>query len=253
MYMNKVLVFSTVISAALMILAACSKETSQPPVLTGEAFIQSDTVVKRGQAIGVRFTDSSSLEDLAVAPNKGVKIFAADKSASILFTQPGLFTITAKAGSSGQVFIDTVRVVDSVYTPPVNPYPMDLAAEDVITLEPISFQDNVLVFHARGKISYSCWAALLYQNNSTSAAVKIDFTGVPNPASILCMPAPWPAPFAFVYTQGYANGTHSITIRLGRNLTTYTGTLTVTDDKYVFNWPDNIPVVITPKEIARVK
>lgn len=252
--MNKVLVFSAVISATLMILTACSKEdASQQPILTGETYYQSDTVLKRGQTLNVGVGNGSWIGDWTVAPNDGVKIFPGDQSAEILFTQPGLYTVTAKAKTGGLVLTDTVRVVDSPYIPPVFLYPFDLAADDVITLEPMSFRDNVLVFHARAKKSYSCWAVLVYQNGSTSTAVKIDFIGVPNTAAVLCTPGPYPPPSSFVYTQGYTKGTHDITIRLGKNLTTYTGTVTITDDKYIFNWPDNIPVVIAPKQIDRVK
>jgi hypothetical protein len=253
--MNKVLVFSTVISAMLMILTACGdKEDETPqPTPVEEVYFESDTTLKRGQAVNVRFAEGSTAEDLAVAPNDGVKVFAGDKSARILFTQPGRFTVTARAKASGQVFVDTVDVIDAPYFPPVYLEPHDLAADDIVTLEPMSFKDDVLVFHARGKKSYTCLTTLVYVNSSTSTAVNVDFLGTPNAAHVLCMVGPYDPPSSFVYTKGYANGTHNITIRLGKNLTTYTGTFTVTDDKITFNWPDNIPVVIAPKEIDRVK
>jgi hypothetical protein len=260
--MNKVLVFSTVISATLVILSACSKDdASQQPLLTdefytvnGESLQLSDTVIKRGQTVAAGFGYNSDWKgDWTVGPNDGVKIFGEDKLVRILFTQPGLYTITAKAKTGSQAFTGTVRVIDSPYIPAVVRNPVDLAADDIITLQPMSFRDDVLVFHASGKIGYSCLTTLLYQNSSTSGEIKVDFTGTPGTATALCLPGPYAPPSSFVYTRGYANGMHNITIRLGKNLTTYTGTFTVTDDKITFNWPDNIPVVIAPKEIARAK
>jgi hypothetical protein len=164
-----------------------------------------------------------------------------------------MYAITATEAGSGTVHLSSIVVTDNPYTQPVFSLPSGLAPDDTITLEPLAYKDDVLVFYARAKRSYSCWPLLVYQNNTTSTAIGIDFLGTPNMAAINCTPGPYPAPHSFVYTRGYANGTHTVTIRLGQPLTTYTGTVTITDGKYSFNWPDNIPVVIAPKEIDRVK
>lgn len=257
--MNKILVCLTVISATLMLMSACSKEeASQQPLLTDElglgidTFYLSDTLVKRGQTVDVGFTDSSWTGEWTVEPDNGTKIYPWKQTAKILFTQPGLYTIIAKA-TNGDEVKDTVRVTDNPYVPPVHTNPFDLAADDTITLEPMPFKDDVLVFYASSKKSYSCWALLLYQNSTTSTGVNIDFVGVPNTAAINCLPGPYPAPSALIYTRGYANGTHNVTIRVGHNLNAYTGTVTITDDKYIFNWPADIPVVIAPQQVDRVK
>lgn len=252
--MNKVLEISAVISAMLMILTACNKEeVTEQPIIPDDAYHVSDTVVKRGQTANFMSKYGANWKNnWTVTPTDGVKIYTTDSSAKILFTQPGRYTVTASAKTGGQVFTDTVRVIDSPYVPPFYSYGADPAADDIITLEPISFRDDVLVFHAVGKRTYSCLTYFVYQNNSTSTAVNIDL-GIPSAAAVLCMVGSWPPPSSLIYTRGYANGTHPVTIRLGASLTTYTGTLTVTDDKYTFNWPDNIPVVIAPKEVNRVK
>jgi hypothetical protein len=260
--MNKTLIFSAVISASLMILTACNKEEAaatpeKAPGIKGILFYNeslhlSDTVVTRGQTLTAGFADSTRVEEWLVEPNDGVKVLAQVRAAEILFTQPGVYTVTAKA-TNGAVYTQSLQVTNSPYVQPVFSPPSGLAPDDTITLEPLAFKDDVLVFYARAKKTYSCWPLLVYQNNTTSTAVRIDFLGTPNMAAINCMPGPYPAPHSFVYTRGYANGTHTVTIRLGQPLTTYTGTVTITDDKYTFSWPDNIPVVIAPQQISRVK
>lgn len=261
--MNKTLMFSTVISATLMMLAACNKEEAAKQagkpheligtLINGETFHLSDTIVKRGQTLTAGFADPTWRGNWTVEPSDGVKVLPQDRFAEILFTQPGLYTVKAHTENGGQVFTNTVLVTDHAYVQPVFQAPLGLAADDAITLEPLAFKDDVLVFYARAKKSYSCWPLLVHQNSTTSTAVDINFLGTPNPATINCMPGPYPAPHSFVYTRGYANGTHNITIRIGQNLTAYTGTLTITDDKYTFSWPVNIPVVIAPQQITRVK
>jgi hypothetical protein len=260
--MDKAFIFSTVISATLMIVTACNKEEApeQPKVLEeligisieGGTFHLSDTVVKRGQTLTVGFADNTWTGEWSVEPDDGIKVLPQGRTAEILFTQPGSYTVSAKA-TNGGTSKGTVRVTDNAYIQPVFFPPSNLAADDTITLEPLAFKDDVLVFYARAKKSYSCWPLLVHQNNTTATAVNIDFTGTPNMAAINCTPGPYPAPHSYVYTRGYANGTHPVTIRLGESLTAYTGTVTVTDDKYTFSWPDNVPVVIAPKEINRVK
>jgi hypothetical protein len=260
--MNKTLIFSAVISATLMIATACKKEKAAPPeaphgldgtLFDNEALHLSDTVVKRGQTLTAGFADNSWTGEWTVEPNNGVKVLGQHQTVEILFTQPGLYTVTAQTANNGPVYTGIVRVTDEVYTQPLFSSPSALATDDTITLEPLAFPDDVLVFCARARKSYSCWPLLVYQNNTTSTAISIDFPGTPNTAAINCTPGPYPAPHSFVYTRGYTNGTHTITIRLGQALTAYTGTVTITDDRYIFNWPDNIPVVITPREINRVK
>lgn len=260
--MNKVLVLSTVISATLTILTACNKEKAsqlgKPDELNGtltesEVLHVSDTVIKRGQTVTAGLPDTTWRGDWKVEPSEGTKILANNNTAEILFTQPGMYSITATENGSGTVHLGLVVVTDHPYTQPVFSPPSGLAADEIITLEPLAYKDDVLVFYARAKNSYSCWPLLVHQNNTTATTVSIDFLGTPNTAAINCTPGPYPAPHCFVYTRGYANGTHPVSIRLGQPLTTYTGTVTITDDKYTFSWPDNIPVVIAPKQINRVK
>jgi hypothetical protein len=250
-HMNRTLVFSAVISATVMIATACKKE--EQAFVPEDQYFASDAVVKRGQTAFFGFKIGTEWKgDWTVSPTDGTKIYPEELQARILFTQPGQYVVTARAKNGGQVFTDTVLVVDSPYTAPYAYPGGDPAADDIITLEPIPFRDDVLVFHAVGKKTYSCLSYFVYQNNSTSTAVSIDM-GIPSSAAVLCMVGPWPAPSSLIYTRGYANGVHPVTIRLGDSFTTYTGTLTVTDDKYTFSWPDNIPVVIRPKQIDRVK
>jgi len=260
--MLKTLIFSTAISATLMIVTACNKEKAATPdvlhELKGTLFDNSDlhlsdTIIKRGQALSAGFADASWTGEWSVAPNDGVKIFDKAPGVEILFTQPGTYTVTARTNNNGPVYTGKVSVTDNPYIQPVFQAPSGLAADDIITLEPLSFKDDVLVFYARAKKSYSCWPLLVYQNHTTSTAVGIDFIGTPNMAAVSCTPGPYPAPYSFVYTRGYDNGTHTVTIRVGQPLTSYTGTVTITDDRYTFSWPDNIPVVIAPREISRVK
>jgi hypothetical protein len=261
--MNKTLLFSTVISAMLMTMTACNKDEApeEPKVLydliglsvEAGTFHLSDTLVKRGQSLTVGFADTTWRGTWTVEPSGTTKILPGNYSAEILFTQPGTYFVQAIASSNGAVSSGAVTVIDEPYTQPVFFPPSELAADDIITLEPLAFKNDVLVFYARGARSYSCWPLLVYHNNTTSTAVGIDFLGTPNAAVINCMPGPYPAPHSFVYTRGYTNGTHPVTIRVGQPLTSYTGTVTIADDKYTFSWPDNIPVVIAPKEISRIK
>ncbi|WP_298739916.1 hypothetical protein [uncultured Chitinophaga sp.] len=251
--MKKTLIISTVISATLMIVAACTKE--ETPVQPGETFTPplrlTDGEVKRGQTIVAWLSDSIQRE-WTVEPCEGVKIFPAGQSAEILFTQPGEYIVRA-SGNNGPVYTDTVQVADIPYTQPESQGPVSLSADDTITLEPLAFPDDVLVFHARGKKGYSCLPLLVYQQNTTASALHIDFIGTPSTAAVTCTPGPYSPPHGFVYTRGYDNGTHPVTIRLGTALTAYTGTVTVTDDKFSFSWPDGIPVVIAPKVVSRVR
>ncbi|WP_298739917.1 hypothetical protein [uncultured Chitinophaga sp.] len=253
--MKKILIIFTVISATLMVMSACNKEDAEQPFVPEDHYSVSDTVLKRGQTGYFGFVIGTEWKgDWTVTPNDGVKIVTTDPeygvSARIIFTQPGRFIVTARAKTGGQVFADTVRVMDSTYIPPYHPPFGSADADDIIRLEPVTFRDDVLVFYVTSSKWYSCLAYFEYQNNSTATAVDISL-GIPSGATVLCLAIPIPKPFSFIYTRGYANGVHPLTIRLGNAV--YTGTVMVTDDKFTFNWPDNIPIAITSKQINRIK
>src|ERR1044072_3397939 len=118
--MNKTLIFSTVISAMLMIVTACNKEKEEPGVLhelkgtlfDNEALHLSDTVVKRGQTLSTVLADTSWTGEWSVEPDNGVKVLAQGRWAEILFTQPGSYTVMAKTKDNGPVYSNRVRVED---------------------------------------------------------------------------------------------------------------------------------------------
>lgn len=248
--MNKVLVFSAAIATSFLMLTACNKESDNSPNDEEKLFL-SASVVKRGQMLTAVLGRWNSVAEWKVTPDDGIKIFADNNRTALLFTQPGHYIVTAKATHSSVSHTDTVRVVDTPYSPITPQYPSYLASNDIVTLEPMSFKDSVLVFYAHTKKSYSCLTTLLYVNASTPAEIKLDILGTPNSSTVQCIPGPYPPPSNTVYVRGYTRGTYNITIRVGEGQVAYVGRLTVTDDKYLFDWPDNIPVVITPKQIGR--
>ena len=201
-------------------------------------------------ATSVRWTVTPAPATAHVMSSKG--------QATILFAQPGTYRITATALAADSSGVDstsgTVSVSDTVYTPPASSDTSSLAG-DQVTIKPLVDSIGNLILLAQTARSYGCSSSIVYgitsgPNGSTGLGINLyevvssgtgDCNGAQNPASVYLFPN--------YGTLQWSNGTWPLTVTLSG--VAYTGSITVTNSGYSFNWGYTSGVIISPLQINK--
>lgn len=253
-----------IILAALLVLvfAACSKNESKGPSLAKSPISLSQSTVDRGQQLTMTVQNLSSTAAVkwSISPAQGTKILPSGNQATAFFGKSGQYTVTADiyADSAAPTPYDSsstpVTVSDSIYDPPPPP-PSDTSYNVPVNLLMIQLISRGhidtpgMIINIGTVDQYPCRPSLYCHFSMSGDSITISDVYVSNNTSTGCSLSQqaWSGIYGFYgFGNGLADGVYVFTVML--NSGTYTGTLTVTDQYYTFNWPYTTgAVVVTPQ------
>ena len=240
---------------------ACLKPDTQEgiaPVLS--PLTVSSSTASKGQAVLFSLpADAPSNVNWSVTPGTAVQVTAGTGGAQILFGQAGYYYIRAAYVLNGVDSVaDTahITVSDSVYVPPiitgVDTISID-GAQLAITPQVNNDTTQVLSLFVQTVNTYECFPTMIYSTSSApgwTGGISADFTAVVQGSTTPCSYSNPADAYLFPNSQSLpADGTYPLTIQVGT--TVYTGSITVTDTTYVFNWTYTSGVTISPTTVAR--
>lgn len=255
-------VICLIIIAAHISCVKSSGGTNYSGSKTNSTLTLSKSVVEKGEPLLASTTksDGNAIIRWQVRPAVNAVVLPSNDKAAIFITNPGSYQVTASYYSASDSAIaydssnSTITVNDSNYTPPPVAAGYDTAslAEDQITLIPTSSFDSGLVIIAKTKNLYNCYpylTAYAWSQGGTNSSLDFDFrsaevvegktdcAGIRNTA------------FAFMPTNVSASGVYTITANF--NGASYQGSLTVTDNDYIFTWNYTAGIIISPLQIKK--
>jgi hypothetical protein len=233
--------------AALLLGFTSCKKDSDPNIKSGlDASKTSD--IKLGEPVVFKLAeaDASAIVNWTVTPNTDVQIQPSGKTASILFGNPGSYSVSAISGNiQGRT---DVIVEDSVYNP---------GGGDTPTYEPLT-GDQIFItvtrydsmgisgldFRYITEKKYNCLNhTLLVDNIFSGQDLKIDFKSVFIPSEEFCTAG---EDYASGGTAWYPveDGNHGLQVVLDGQI--YTGSFVKNGSTFTFTWPYNSGVTLTP-------
>lgn len=189
----------------------------------------------------------------SVTPPAGVTIYDSANLATILFSNPGNYTVSAVAG--GQTATRLINVIDSSFQDTTGgggsggggDTTLPLTGDSVIltmSKRTDSTGGSSLMINAITYNSYNCLNnQLLTSANSSSGNYAVDFNGVFVPGTANCTPGTKKAGSVITFS-GIPDGTHNFKVKL--NGVTYSGSFTKTGSSYSFTWPVSPGVTLSP-------
>jgi hypothetical protein len=253
----KNLLLPVIIAGVLALtVTGCQKTASKSTTPKASALTLSKTSVARGEQLtaSVQGLSASAVIKWSVFPTPGTKLLSGKDQATAFFGNQGRYQLTANiyADSTAPAPYDStsspVTVSDSVYTPPP-PVQSDTSAlaGNSIQIEPITATDTGgLIMIAQTSKLYSCYPQLNYYFSQQGNTIELDFQSVSS--TIAACNGVTNTAKAFIMAQPPPNGVYTFNVVL--NTAVYSGTLTVTDQNYTFNWPYTSGVTISPLQIA---
>jgi len=226
--------------------SSCKKDENEPKLQGVNASKTAD--IKKGEPVNFTFSQAPETSPVqwSVLPGDDAQINASGNTASILFSNPGAYTVKAIYGAlNGSV---DVIVDDSVYNPGGGDTPVyeSLPGDQIfITVSRIdSMGISGLDFRYITEKKYDCLNhTLLFGNEFNGQDLKVVFNAVFIPFDEYCTPG---EDYASSGTAWYPieDGSHTFEVFLDGN--TYTGSFVKSGSTYTFNWPYNSGVTITP-------
>jgi hypothetical protein len=233
-------------AAMLLGFTSCKKDANEPTLQGLNASKTSD--IKKGEPVNFTFSQApeQSIVQWNVVPETEVQINASGNTASVLFGNPGFYTINAIYGDiRGKV---DVVVEDSIYNP---------GGGDTPTYEPLtgdqvfitvtrydSMGNGGLDFRYITEKKYTCLNhTLLFDNIFSGQDLKVDFKSVFIPGETFCQEG---EDYASGGTAWYPleDGSHGFEVVLDGVI--YTGSFVKNGSTYSFTWPYTSGVTITP-------
>jgi hypothetical protein len=233
---------------------SCNKDSNHSG--NGAQLSLSSTSLQRGQPllISTALSDNNTTIRWSLHPSNGTTIMPSKNHAEALFGLAGHYGITASyysASDSTKAYdSSTAQIVvsDTIYAspPPATTDSLTLAGDE-LTLVPVSATDTSLIILAKTTRLYNCipyltaFGTAVYPGRSLYfdfrgilvVEGKGDCAGVQNPAVSY-------VPFATPLIPG----SYELTATL--NGVDYSGSLTVTDTYYQFNWNYTSGIIISP-------
>lgn len=254
----KNLLLPVIIAGVLAVtVTGCQKTASKSSTAPNSpALTLSKTSVARGEQLtaSIQGLSTSAFIKWSVFPTPGTKLLSGKDQATAFFGNQGRYQLTANiyADSTAQTPYDSstspIIVSDSIYAPPP-PVQSDTSAlaGNSIQIEPITASDTGgLILIAQTSILYSCYPRLNYYYSQQGNTIEIDFQSVSS--VIAACDGVTNTAKAFIIAPPPPNGVYTLNVVL--NTAVYSGTLTVTDQNYTFNWPYTSGVTISPLQIA---
>jgi hypothetical protein len=233
-------------AALLLGFTSCKKDTDANIQTSLDASKTSD--IKLGEPVVFKLAeaDASAIVNWTVTPNTEVQIQPSGKTASILFGNPGSYSVSAISGNiKGRT---DVMVEDSIY----NPGGVGTATYEPLTGDQIfitvtrydSMGISGLDFRYITEKKYNCLNhTLLVENIFSGQDLKIDFKSVYIPSEEFCTAG---EDYASGGTAWYPvdEGIHGLQVVLDGQ--TYTGSFVKSGSTFTFSWPYSSGVILTP-------
>ncbi len=240
---------------------ACIKPDTQEGLApTVYPLTVSSYTVAKGQAVSVSLPAyAPSNINWSVTPSTTVQVTAGTGGALILFGQAGYYFIRASYVLNGiDSVADTAHVTvgDSAYTPPIITGVDTVSLNDAqLVIMPLVNNDTTqaLTLYVKTVNTYSCFPSIIYSITSApgwTGGISADFTSIVEGSTTACSYSNPANAYLFPNSQSIpADGTYPLTIQVGT--TVYTGSITVTDTTYIFNWSYTSGVIFSPSSINR--
>jgi hypothetical protein len=241
---------------------SCNKVASKTPTSKGSSnavLSLSQSEVSKGQPLIASLPAGANAAAVKwwVSTNTLTHITQASGQAMILFSNTGVYRITAAYATADSVYSDTatasVTVNDTTYSPPPVNLDTSSLAGDLITLTPSFDSLGNLLFTAQTRNSYGCepyLVSLLYDAPAPGGQITVNFYEVISNSTGNCNGIANPAiAFEFTNTAVYSDGTWPITVNVAG--TPYTGSLTIAGGSYSFTWNYTSGVVISPLQLYK--
>jgi hypothetical protein len=236
--------------AALLLGFTSCKKDSDVNIQSGlDASKTSD--IKLGEPVVFKLAeaDASAIVNWTVTPNTEVQIQPSGKTASILFGNPGSYSVSAISGNiKGRT---DVIVDDSIFnpggggTPTYEPLTGDQIFITVTRYDSMGISG--LDFRYITEKKYNCLNHnLLFSNEFSGQDLKVVFNAVYIPSEEYCSTG---EDYASGGTAWYpvSEGSHGLEVFLDG--VTYTGSFVKSGSTYTFTWPYTSGVVLTPPVI----
>lgn len=234
---------------AVTVFTACQKENSGKTA-TAVLDASKTAAVKKGEPVYFTFSSpSGSAVNWSVSPSANARLTASGSRASVLFSQPGEYSVTASSGSLSSnrriSVLDSSIVIGDTILPHDTGHIAALTGDRIkITLTKLDSSRSGFAVHAETYNSYNCMNNyLLAGQTETSAGVTISYSGVYVPPSTWCSGGTRKAETTNYYFPS-ADGTYEFKVKL--NGVVYTGSFIKTGSSYTFNWPYTTGVTISP-------
>ena len=236
-------------AALLLGFTSCNKDANEPALQGVNASKTSE--IKKGEPVNFKFTQAPEASPVkwSVVPDDDAQVTASGNTASVLFSNSGIYTVNAIYGTlRGSV---DVIVEDSIYNPGGGGTPTyeSLTGDQIFIT--VARYDSMgisgLDFRYITEKKYNCLNhTLLFSNEFTGQDLKVVFNAVYIPSDEFCTPG---EDYASGGTAWYPveDGSHGFEVFLDGN--TYTGSFVKSGSTYTFNWPYTSGVILTPPAI----
>jgi hypothetical protein len=233
-------------AAFLLGFSSCKKDTDVNIQSGLDASKTSD--IKLGEPVVFKLSeaDASGIVNWTVTPNTDVQIQPSGKTASILFGNPGSYSVSAISGNvKGRT---DVIVEDSIYNPGGGGTPTYEPLTDDQMFITVTRYDSMgisgLDFRYITEKKYNCLNhTLLVDNIFSGQDLKIDFKSVFIPSEEFCTAG---EDYASGGTAWYPvqDGSHGLQVVLDGQ--TYSGSFLKSGSTFTFTWPYSSGVTLTP-------
>jgi hypothetical protein len=251
----KNLLFPVIFALILAGLVIGCQKSSHSSSSGKPALTLSKSSVARGEQLtaAVQGLSTTAVVRWKVFPTPGTKVLSCKDQATAFFGNQGSYQVTATvyADSASSSPYDSssspIIVSDSVYTPQPVQSDTSALAGDAIQIEPITASDTGgLIMIAQTVNLYSCYPQLDYYFSQIGNTIELYCLSVS--ANTGSCGGTMNTAKAFIFAQPPADGVYTFNVIL--NTAVYSGTLTVTDQKYTFSWPYTSGVTISPLQVA---
>ena len=238
-----------VIVAVILGLSSCKEEGIHP----GNLGIETSKIakIKKGEPVMLKFSVVNDNIPVAwsVIPNKNVDLKPSGNSATLLFTQAGIYNVTAKSGQLQGT--TSLSVQDSVYNPGTTGQSViSSLTGDNITCS-VSKVDSMgisgLIITLTTEKSYKCLNNMLViALDKTDKIVRIVLKGIYIPEDKFCTPGEQKANGA-ISLYPMSDGITSLEMVLDGK--SYTGSISKEKSGYIISWTYTKGIVISPLTI----
>jgi hypothetical protein len=236
-------------AALLLGFTSCKKDSNEPTLQGVNASKTSE--IEKGEPVNFTFSQvpETSPVQWSVLPDEDAQVIASGNTASILFSNSGLYTVHATYGALyGSV---DVIVEDSIYNPGGGGIPIyEPLTGDQVFITVIRYDSmgiGGLDFRYITEKKYNCLNhTLLFDNIFSGQDLKVDFKSVFIPSDEFCTAG---EDYASGGTAWYPveEGNHGFEVVLDG--VTYSGSFVKSGSTYTFTWPYNSGVTLTPPVI----